>query len=372
MIRNIVGTGATTTVTGSTASGVPTMSVSKRSLGEGYIVAIGVMLSAVLLGQLFRAGTAKPGWIVAVVPPLTLVGAFYWLQQLDLTSDQVWTVAKYSAAGLGSGTVLFFGPAFFAQSITVTTAGFMFLGTTLAMTAVVGAFAGVIVCLCDSSGALRRQNAVLHRVLRHNLRNDMSVVMCMLDDIEATSDGKQAETAREAREKVRSVVELTDKIRQANVPRTERTGSGESLDVARLVEEHVQRLREEHPDLDIETGLSSSAAAYVDETFGLVVDNVVESAIENGETAPELKVTVRVDHGEVALVIEDYSQTLPDAEFAAVAAGAETALEHGLGVELWLVDWLVAANDGDVTFQERDGVRRVTIKLDRARSGWLR
>jgi signal transduction histidine kinase len=199
----------------------------------------------------------------------------------------------------------------------------------------------------------------------------MTVVMCMLDDIEAQCEGDRAETARDAREKIRSVVELTDKVRQANLSRPGTAGPGHSLDVASLVDERVRALEQTHPDLDIELDLPASAEAYVDEPFGLVVDYLVESALEHSSAVPDLTMSVSVDRRTVDLSIEDDSQTLPDAEFAAVAAGGETALEHGQGVDLWLVDWLVAANDGEVTFEDDGGRRRVTIELTRARSGVL-
>jgi K+-sensing histidine kinase KdpD len=310
-------------------------------------------------------------WTVAVAPPFALIGALYWLQRFDLTNEQVWTVANASATGLGVGTVLVFGGVFLTQSVTVTRTGFLFLGTTLATMAVGGALAGLVACLHESTASLERQNTVLHRVLRHNLRNDMTVVMCMLDDIEAQSEGDCAETARDARERIRSVVELTDKVRQANLSRPETADPQHSLDVASLVGDRVRALEETHPALDIETDLPPSAEAYVEDPFGLVVDYLVESAIEHSCTVPDLTMSVSVDRRTVSLTIEDDSQTLPDAEFAAVASGGETPLEHGLGVDLWLVDWLVAANNGEVIFQDDGSGRCVTIELTRARSGVL-
>jgi sensor histidine kinase regulating citrate/malate metabolism len=73
----------------------------------------------------------------------------------------------------------------------------------------------------------------------------------------------------------------------------------------------------------------------------------------------------------VSLQFEDPSQAIPEADLSAVASGAETDLEHGGGVELWLVHWLVEANGGTVTFESDSECTRIDVVFDRAGNGWL-
>lgn len=348
------------------------MYVSKRSLGEGYIVATGVVLAAVLFAQILHSGSNRVLWmLMAATPALVLIAAVFWLQELDLDSDQVWVVAKYSSLGIGIGTVGLVLVELLTASEVATTAGSVLVGTTIGTMGVAGAFGGVVNCLRSSNQELDRQNNVLHRVLRHNLRNDMTVVMCLLDDIEANGDLETASTAREARDKVQSVVHLTDKVRQVSAGQSGQRRTRLPRDLSDTVETRVDELEAEYPQLDVATELPDTAQAYVDETFGLVVDNVVESAISAGKQSPTLTIQVTKGPDTVQLTIEDEQGTLPDADISAVAAGGETALEHGHGVELWLVDWLVEANDGSLVLETNDQRRRVAIELERARSGWL-
>ncbi len=346
------------------------MNVSKRSLGEGYIVGTGAVLAVILVAQALQGATTRVVWNLAWgVPVITLISAVAWLQQFDLSSDQVWVVAEYSASGLGVGTVVLFLVEIFVPATPVSTVESILLGTTLSTMAVAGAFAGVVTGVQQESRELKRRNTVLNRVLRHNLRNDMSVVMCMLDSIENKSDGEHEAELQQAREKIDSLVELTDKVRKASAPATDTAELRHPKDVTALVEQRVSYLKETNPDLEIRTEMPESALACVDDSFGLIIDNIAESALSRRGATPELAIRVKQSNRHVTLCIDDCSQTLPQADLAAVAAGAETALEHAHGVELWLVDWLVEASGGDLTFETDGTRRRLSIKVDSINGG---
>ena len=331
-----------------------------------------MVLAAVLGGDVLDGGLAGVFWFfVSGVSLVVLIGAAYWLQRLDLDADQVWLVSNYSAVGLGLGTAALLGAEVATSSALAASAGTAVLGTTLAATAVTGALCGVVVALDRSNRKLRGQNAVLHRILRHNLRNDMSVVLCHLDEIEASADEETAATARRASEKIRSIVRLTDSVRQANVSLADAATQRQRREVTALVESRVRKLESEHAELEIDLDLPEEAFVLAGPQFGLVVDNVVESAARSGPDGPRLTIRVEHDRETVTVVFEDRRKSIPEADLSAVATGSETALEHGLGVELGLVEWLVDANDGEVSFHADDQRHRVSIELDRARSKWL-
>lgn len=348
------------------------MHVTKRNLGEGYIVATGVVLGAVLVGQTMQGGTTSLLWgVVWGLPAFFLVGALYWLQQLELDSEQVWGVAQYSAGGLGIGTLLVIVLDLTTAISPATTADSVLLGTTLSSLAVAGALVGVVHGLTGARQNLRLRNAVLSRVLRHNLRNDMTVLQCQLDEIEDAAGPDQQAAIERAREKVDSFVELTDKVRRASVTTDGGTTRHEPVDVSALVDRRVSALEDSHEDLDAETELSGQALAYVDSGFELVVDNVVESALSADDGPTELCIGVDTRRDSVQVYFEDHDEAIPDADLAAVAMGPETDLAHGLGVELWLVRWLVESNDGTVSFELDGDQRRITVDIDRAASGLI-
>lgn len=343
------------------------MYVSKRRLGEGYIVGTGIVLTTVLLSQAVWDGPeAVLRTLALTVPALALVGAAFWLQRLDLTSEQVWGVARYSALGLGVGTAVLVAAEMFGGSGTVAEVESVLLGAVLSTMAVAGAFAGVIVSLHHSRQEFERRNAVLNRVLRHNLRNDMTVVLCLLDEIDEKSEGEHETSIRQAKEKIESLVSLTDKLRQASETRPAGSPAQRTRNLSTLVGERVDCLCESHPDLRIDTSIPESAPARIDGNFGLVIDNIVECAITAESDEVALEMTVDVEGGDIVLSIRDRNRAIPRADLEAVSSGAESPLEHGQGVELWLADWLVQANDGTMAVETAGESHRIAITVNAA------
>jgi signal transduction histidine kinase len=341
------------------------MHVTKRTLGESYITATGLLLGLALVAHLLRIGSGGLLWAgVAVLPVAALVATIHWVERLELAGDQVWSVAKFSAGALGVATVAA-TVTNLAQAVAVSVAETLLLVTTLSTATAAGALVGVAWELRQSNRRLGLRNAVLHRVLRHNLRNDMTVVLCLLDDLETDANEEQRETIARIRRKIETLVDLTDKVRQVNVAVNDRESPTDAVDVASLVDRRVRRLSVEYPDVDIESDLPSRALARADEQFGLVLDNVVQSAARRGEN-PRLRVVLRTGSGTVTLRIEDHCGAIPEPDISAVTNGAETDLEHGFGMELWLVYWLVDTSGGHIDVATDDGVRHIDIELDRA------
>lgn len=348
------------------------MHVTKRSLGESYIVGTGIVLGGLLAIELLGEGGEGILWgSIGLIPVLALVGGFYWLGYLGLDSEQVWTVAECSALAMGAGTLLLFALEVLTQELALGAGDTLLVGSSIATVAGAGAFGGVVWELHRSKRRLGLRNEVMHRVLRHNLRNDMTVVLCLLDEIEATANEHQQQPLDEARAKIDGLVEMTDKVRQVNFTATTPGSPTNRVDLADVVETRVEEIRAEHPDTTIETDLPERAVAPVDGEFGVVIDNVVESGLTRAGEPPEMHITVDKKRGSVVLEFEDFTGTIPEADLSAVAAGSETDLEHGFGVELWLVHWLVEVNGGSVTFETDGDTRRIRIELDTVRGRLL-
>jgi signal transduction histidine kinase len=346
------------------------MNVTKRVLGESYITATGLLLGLVLVGHLTRIGSGGLLWgAVALLPVVALVASIHWVDRLEFCGEQIWSVAKFSAGALGVATVAA-TLTNVAQTVTIPVADTLLLVTTLSTATAAGALVGVAWELRRSNRRLGLRNAVLHRVLRHNLRNDMTVVLCLLDEMEAEAERDQRETIDRIRRKIEALVDLTDKVRQVNVAVGERAGPTDAVDIVPLVESRVERLRLEYPRVDVETDLPDRALARASGEFGLVLDNVVQCAAKRCEH-PQLRVVLATGGGSVTLRIEDHSGAIPEPDMTAVTNGAETDFEHGFGMELWLVYWLVDASGGEIDVDAEGDVRRIDIELDRVTDGRL-
>jgi len=196
--------------------------------------------------------------------------------------------------------------------------------------------------------------SVTNRVLRHNIRNELNVVLGQAESLDARLPGEHAELDWICEAATR----LNDASEKARYIQSSMQLDRESLtavDIVPVVESVVDRHRERAPDAEITLKAPDSLAvrATDPEPLEVAVDNVVENAVEHNDREPTVEVTVRATE-EVTVRIADDGPGIPEAERKVILDGAETQLEHASGLGLWLVYWLVTAVDGSVTFEDNE------------------
>ncbi|WP_193767676.1 histidine kinase N-terminal 7TM domain-containing protein [Halorientalis pallida] len=242
-----------------------------------------------------------------------------------------------------------------------------------------GAHLGYTLVFQDITAERRREQrlAVLNRVLRHNLRNDLTVVDMNLDAAADRADADVAELLDPAREKTQGLVSLSEKAR--SFERVVEDDTESLVAVQDVVGEVVTELREEFSDATVEIAGTDAALLRINPALlRVVVRNLVENALEHGrigedaaasdggeDTAPDPDVTVSVttDDDAVTVTVSDRGPGVPDHELAVIEDGDETDLEHGSGLGLWLITWSVDAAGGDVTFDVTETGTTATVRF---------
>lgn len=198
------------------------------------------------------------------------------------------------------------------------------------------------------------QLSVLNRVLRHNLRNDMTLILNYATDVVQKTRSQEVATAGEQiKERGRYLIGLAETARQVSVA----MGMSEEtveLDLAKEVRTAVDGLETTYPRTEIEMKLPEQAGVEVVPAFELAIENVVENALEHNDARdPTLEVSISRDEGLTTLSVADNGPGIPEEEWAALE-GEEEPLEHGSGLGLWLIYWLVRKSDGSLTFEDND------------------
>ncbi len=202
---------------------------------------------------------------------------------------------------------------------------------------------------------------VLNRILRHNVRNDLDVVLAYADHV----DDEELRTV--IRERTTGLLELSDKVREAETVMTDRTGSPEPVDLSDVANTVVDQFRSENDSADIslvcpdEVPISSHQAV-----LRRVLTELIENSLEHTNTdSPRVEVSVReTSAGIVEMSVADDGPGIPERERDILAAGTETQLEHGQGIGLWFVNWAVTQLGGEIQFRENDPEGSlVTVRL---------
>ncbi|WP_338742238.1 ATP-binding protein [Haloplanus salilacus] len=206
--------------------------------------------------------------------------------------------------------------------------------------------------------------AVLNRVLRHNVRNDLDVVLAYADGI------ADDELRTGIRDKATDLLELSNKARDAEDVMTASTDSPAPVNVADVAASVVDQFRTEEYTGDVTLECPDEVLISSHRTvLEYVLTELVENAFVHSDgAAPQIDVRVRSGTDAAAeLVVADDGPGLPKREQEILAAGTETQLKHGQGIGLWFVNWAVNQLGGDLEFQQNDPEGSVvTIRLYRA------
>jgi two-component sensor histidine kinase/PAS domain-containing protein len=222
-----------------------------------------------------------------------------------------------------------------------------------------GTHVGYTVVFQDVTEERRREQrlGVLNRVLRHNLRNDMTVVQGFVEAAnERVDDEETAAMLDRAVAKADDLVAVGDQARE--VERVlDRDVVPESVKLDPLVEEVVADYAGGHA-VTVETdGIALRTDPAI---LRVVLGELLANAVEHG--GPSVTVEGERRNGQVSIAVRDDGPGLPEHERAVLDAETETALEHGSGLGLWLARWGTARLGGELTV-ETDAGTTATVAL---------
>ncbi|WP_156105617.1 histidine kinase N-terminal 7TM domain-containing protein [Halobellus rufus] len=256
--------------------------------------------------------------------------------------------------------------------------------TTAPLTDASGTAVGdTIVCQDITEERQREQRlAVLNRVLRHNLRNDLNVVEGYLDiAADRVEDPEVREMIQTAARNTAGVVALGEKARQIEGALGRADTEPAAVEVRPLVEDIRDELSSTYPNASVDIDVPETAVVRADRPLlDVVFENVLENALEHNDSAsptaairlagpgrdPETGAEGHGEDGFLTIAVRDDGPGIPEHELAILDGDGETALEHGSGLGLWIVSWGVDALGGAVAFESSDDGTSVFLELPTA------
>lgn len=198
----------------------------------------------------------------------------------------------------------------------------------------------------------RRQ--VMNRILRHDLRNDMNVVVGHADMLADHDDTTVVQHAETIRNKALSLVNLGDKVRTIDRQLHGVDRDLRQVNLSQIVREEIDAVHSEHPSVIIRSRIEE-ISILGNPLIRIAISNLLNNSIEhNDNNSPEIEVDLshRSDTDRVELEIRDNGPGIPEGEKRAITNEAETPLEHISGLGLWLVKWIVDGMDGTLSITE--------------------
>ncbi|MFC7203676.1 histidine kinase N-terminal 7TM domain-containing protein [Haloferax namakaokahaiae] len=227
---------------------------------------------------------------------------------------------------------------------------------------------GTLVLMRDITGLYvsRQRLSVSNRVLRHNLRNDMNVVLGYASELESKLDDEEARQARILRKKVEHFLELANKAKQIENVYSDTSESGMSTDLVSHLREVVGDQQDTHPGVEftVDSAFETVVRGVDSNTFRLAFQNILDNAIKHNDSdTPRIAVTIEDLETETLVKVSDNGPGIPEIERKAVGAEIETALNHSQGLGLWLTYWCATSWGGDLRFESGEDGTTVTLAI---------
>jgi PAS domain S-box-containing protein len=200
-----------------------------------------------------------------------------------------------------------------------------------------------------------RQLQVLEQWLRHNIRNEVTVIHGMAEQIERGAVDDVTTAARRIQEHAGKLVDQANHERAvitllSDPPDPVRT------DLSEAVERSVASVRRDNPDADVELALAGDLIATTIPEIEDAVTELVTNAIRHSdEDSPWVRVETTRDDDHAVVRVADTGPGIPESERNHLLVDRDISpLDHGRGLGLVFVYWVVRLSGGDVSFAEND------------------
>ncbi|MFB6361611.1 MAG: ATP-binding protein [Halobacteriales archaeon] len=217
-----------------------------------------------------------------------------------------------------------------------------------------GRLLGRSIVLHDVTERERREQRiqVLNRVLRHNLRNDLTVVNGYAELLEAEVTETE-EYAVQIQRMASELISIGEKAREIEEVVSAQQRSREST-LGEAIERAVEEVQEAQDGCEISLSIQDGEGTVNGTVLTSVVHELIDNACRHND-ADQRKVEVEtmITDGEypVSIRVADNGPGIPEHELQPLEEETETPLEHGSGLGLWLVNWGVAVLKGEIEFE---------------------
>lgn len=208
-----------------------------------------------------------------------------------------------------------------------------------------------------------RQLCVMDKLLRHNLRNDLTTILGQAEYIEESAPEtservavirRTGEALLATAEKQRDIIDiLTSDIHF------------ETRDVREIVDRSAAVVRDRFEAANIDITGPSSVSACVIPHLRHGITELLENAVSHSEQGrPHVDVAVRSEAESVVVDVRDDGPPIPENEAQVLTGEYEMSdVYHSTGLGLWLVYWVIDLMDGSITVDREPAGNLIRLRF---------
>ena len=211
-----------------------------------------------------------------------------------------------------------------------------------------------------------QQISILHRILRHNLRNSCNVIYGYSEQLRGGANDQNERTVDVIETHVEELVRLSEKSHILRDIVIEGPDSISAVDLSSLLRERLDAFDADHPDVVVEMDLPDGLYVTAHARLASGLDELLENAVKHNDSVqPTVRVSARSEaDGTVDLDIADNGPGVPEIEREVVEKGEEKPLFHSQGIGLWVARAAVVESGGEIRLVDNEPqgtVARITL-----------
>ncbi|MEZ3164976.1 ATP-binding protein [Halorubrum sp. RMP-47] len=201
----------------------------------------------------------------------------------------------------------------------------------------------------------REHLRVLHRLMRHNMRNDLMKVNGWTQmAATAASHEERMSHANRVKNILDSWEKMTNELKEVQKLIELKSEQPDHKITSDLLTDIVKSQQSKHPgaeiSLTLDTPFAGRIPGYIKKAIIEAIDNAVAASTEE---TPSVDVTVsNTDNNWIRITIADDGPGIPPAEAAVLETGKESALMHGSALGIWKIRMAIKQAGGDISVDD--------------------
>ncbi len=339
----------------------------------GFLILLGIGLVALPVSHIVAEPEASPVimavGLIPVILALGVIGAGGWLFQHEISNRYTFRIGQWVLIGMLITSVMGVVILAYARHAGIYLSWFPAL-LTVTNNATAGTLGGFSIGFFnvrskmqkEAIAAEREKLELTMRILRHDIRNDLTVIIGMADMLadEVPESGQQY--LSKLKRSTEEAVDLTETAREFVSTVGEDDRDTKPIPLLPTVESQLETAQQtySHAEFTV-TGDIPAVRVTADEMLSSVFRNLFANAVQhNDKTTPVIDVSATDRSDEVEITIADNGPGIPDGRKKEVFGRGEKGLESsGTGLGLYLVDTLVEAYGGRVWITDNESTGSV-------------
>jgi len=222
--------------------------------------------------------------------------------------------------------------------------------------------------------AANEELALLNQVVRHDIKNDVAVILGHSRSLADRLDGSAADSLQPVLRAATHITDITETVGEfLDVLGSDAEPALKPIDLIAVLTDECRKARRTYDDADIRidnafpTGIEVAATELLSSVFRNLITNAIT---HNDKPTPEVVISGKERGDNVVIRIADNGPGIPADRRDEIFGRGEHGLESpGSGIGLYLVDTLTEIYDGDIEIGDNDPEGSVfTLTLRKAES----